>query len=194
MSDMTTISYEAALESVAVAKSHGEKFFEQLIWQVENRAWDLLGYGSWDEMREAEYGGMGVVAPRSDRPEFVSRLRSRGLTQKQIAETLGVSDRTVRDDLSTGDFPVEAPPITNSRGQERPASYQPSAPSAPSATSPDTPKSKPVNMALNFEQALLGLNLTLSMGDSQTDLTENQRTLIIEQLEIIINRVKGETP
>lgn len=62
------------------------------------------------------------------------------------------------------------------------------------ATRPDTPRSKPVNMALNFEQALLGLNLTLSMGDSQTDLTEKQRTLIIEQLEIIINRVKGETP
>lgn len=116
---------QAARESVAIARSHGEKFFEQIVWQVENEVWTLLGYASWDEMREGEYGDMGVVAPRADRPELVARLRSRGLTQKQIGNTLGISDRTVRDHLSTGDFPVEdAPTVTNSRGQQRPGSYQ----------------------------------------------------------------------
>ena len=119
-------SYGEVRESVAVARSHGEKFFEQIVWQVEHQAWTILGYGSWDEMREAEYADMGVVAPRADRPELVSRLRSKGLTQKQIGDTLGVHRETVAKDIaaSMSDSDIEPEPITNSRGQQRPATYQ----------------------------------------------------------------------
>lgn len=118
------ISHADVRDSIAIARSHGEKFFEQIVWQVENEVWGVLGYKSWDDMRGAEYADLGVVAPKSDRPELTSRLRSKGLTQKQIGDTLGVSDRSVRDDLSTGDFPVEPTTVTNSRGQERPAAYE----------------------------------------------------------------------
>ena len=118
------ISYADVRDSIAVAKSHGEKFFEQIVWQVENEAWTVLGYGSWDEMREAEYGDMAVVAPRADRPQFVSRLRARGLTQQQIAGTLGASVGTVNSDLKFSSENEAREPITNARGQQRPATYQ----------------------------------------------------------------------
>ncbi len=118
------IAYADVRESIAVAKSHGEKFFEQIVWQVENEVWTILGYKSWDEMREAEYADMGVVAPRADRPELVQRLRSKGLTQQQIAGTLGVSHQTVGRELNVQMDNEPAEPITNSRGQQRPATYE----------------------------------------------------------------------
>ena len=119
------ISEREVRESIAVARSHGEKFFEQIVWQVENEAWRVLGYASWDEMRLGEYDDMGVVAPRADRPELVARMRAKGLTQAQIAGTLGVDRKTVMADLSKSETDIEdSPPvITNARGQERPATY-----------------------------------------------------------------------
>lgn len=120
------ITYADVRESVAVARSHGEKFFEQIVWQVENHAWTVLGYSSWDEMREAEYADLGVKVPSADRPELASRLRAKGLTQKSIADTLGVSQRQVSTDLNSRTSNEDQPPtITNSRGQQRPASYAP---------------------------------------------------------------------
>lgn len=142
--DRTTgviITHGDVRDSIAVARSHGEKFFEQIVWQVENEVWTILGYASWDEMREAEYGDMGVVAPRSDRPELVSRLRRQGLTQREIGATLGVSQRQVSSDLNSRTS-IEDPAvtITNSRGQERPASYAPRpAPPEPTA-GPSAPR------------------------------------------------------
>lgn len=116
-----TITYGDVRESIAVARSHGEKFFEQIVWQVENEAWTILGHPSWDAMRAVEYADMGVVAPRADRPELVSRLRAKGLTQKEIAGTLGVHESTVSRELA--DASSDPGTITNARGQERPARY-----------------------------------------------------------------------
>lgn len=128
------ITYAQVRDSIAIARSHGEKFFEQIVWQVENETWTVLGYSSWDQMREGEYADLGVVAPQSDRPELVARLREQGLTQKAIGDTLGVSESTVRNlNRNSADEPAA---ITNSRGQQRPASYQRSDP----APTPDPPK------------------------------------------------------
>lgn len=119
------ISYADVRESIAVARSHGEKFFEQIVWQVEREAWKILGYSSWDEMRRVEYADMGVVAPRAEQPELVARLRVRGLTQQQIGDTIGVSKPTVHRILRDVSSETSPPAIVNARGQERPASYRP---------------------------------------------------------------------
>lgn len=102
-----------------------EKAAEEIVWQVEMEAWRTLGYSSWNAMREAEYGDAAFMVPKKDRPELVGRMRAAGLTQREIADTAGVTERTVRNDLSTGNLSgsEDAKPITNSRGQQRPASY-----------------------------------------------------------------------
>ena len=46
----------------------------------------------------------GIVAPRADRPELVARLRSRGLTQKQIGDTIGVSEASVSRQLASASW------------------------------------------------------------------------------------------
>lgn len=121
--ELVNVSYGEVRASVETTKTHLEQAAEQVVWQIENQAWLVLGHKSWDEMRDAEYKGAAVMVPRADRPEIMVRLRANGLSQKQIGDTLGVSDTTVRRDLNQ-QMSVETPPtITNSRGQSRPTSY-----------------------------------------------------------------------
>ena len=63
------------------------------------RAWSTLHYESWDAYALAEWGSCPLPVPREDRPEMVRSLRSREISLRAIATTLGISDRTVRRDL-----------------------------------------------------------------------------------------------
>lgn len=40
--------------SILAAQTHLERAAEEIVWQIENQAWEQIGYGSWDEMRKAE--------------------------------------------------------------------------------------------------------------------------------------------
>lgn len=65
------------------------------------------------------------------RPLAIEQMRRERLTQQQIADKLNVGVGTVHRDLSRPDFPngKSLPAtITNSRGQERPATYAKPAP------------------------------------------------------------------
>ena len=107
--------------SIRRARRSLEKAAEEIVWQIEMEAWRTLGYSSWGAMREAEYGGAAFMVPSKSRPELVARIRAHGLTQQEIADTAGVSRPTVAADLANADSDIET--VTNSRGQERPASY-----------------------------------------------------------------------
>lgn len=71
------------------------------------------------------YGGAAFMVPSKSRPELVARIRASGLTQQEIADTAGVGVGTVNRDLDAADFPSgkSDTPVTNSRGQQRPATY-----------------------------------------------------------------------
>ncbi|MFT3871575.1 MAG: hypothetical protein QM714_02845 [Nocardioides sp.] len=118
----TEVTYGQVRESVALARESGSTFFEAIVWQIENQAWTVLGYADWDEMREAEYKGLGVVCPKADVPEIGARLRRGGLTHQQIADTLGHPETTTRREVNR-QLADEDVTITNARGQERPATY-----------------------------------------------------------------------
>lgn len=128
--------------SIRRARKSLERAAEEIVWQVEVEAWKTLQYSSWDAMREAEYGGAAFMVPRRQRPELVERMRAKGLTQQDIADTAGVSRRTVADDLLNADSPIETPEtITNTRGQQRPATYTPNEKADPVLAEPAPIKS-----------------------------------------------------
>lgn len=119
-------SYGEVMASVDRTKSSLEDAAQEIIWQIERSAWEVLGYRDWNEMREEVYGGAAFMVPRAERPELVARMRRLGLTQQEIADTAGVSRPTVVNDLSSlSGTDIEAPTIVNARGQQRPASYAP---------------------------------------------------------------------
>ena len=134
MTDLDIIDAEVVItasevrESIDRAKAGALTFWREVQWQVENEAWTQLGYESLDQFWDAEYMALNVGIARSDRPELVLSFRKAGQTQQQIAEKLNVTDRTIRNDLaalsSTGSFSGSDVTVTNSRGQERPATYR----------------------------------------------------------------------
>lgn len=83
------------------------------------RAWEALGYADWPELVEAEFGGPLRLA-RADRQESAARLREGGMSTPAIAEALGVSDETIRRDLSGSTF-VEPEYILGLDGKQYPA-------------------------------------------------------------------------
>lgn len=107
--------------SIARARRSLERAAEEIVWQIEMEAWRTLGYSSWGAMREAEYGGAAFMVPNKNRPELEARMRAKGLTNKEIGATAGVSEATVSRDLANASSGPDT--ITNSRGQQRPATY-----------------------------------------------------------------------
>lgn len=120
------IEIAAVRESITRAKAHLLGFAAELCWQIERRAWEVIGYPTFDAFWDAEYAPLGIAVKREDRPELVSALREIGQTQQQIADKLGVSTQTVNNDLNSkiGNETETPTKITNSRGQQRPASYR----------------------------------------------------------------------
>ncbi|KND45332.1 hypothetical protein [Streptomyces stelliscabiei] len=98
--EITRLMTEAeAHASVDRTKRSLQDAADELVRQINGRAWIALGYQSWDDMREAVYGGAAIIVPRADRPELTAQLAAGGLSQTQISETLGVSQATISGDL-----------------------------------------------------------------------------------------------
>ena len=145
MNDLDIIDAEVVItasevrESIDRAKAGALTFWREVQWQVENEAWTALGYESLDQFWDAEYMALNVGIARSDRPELVLSFRKAGQTQQEIARKLNVDQKTVSNDLAkvNRNFPNEVPEtVTNSRGQERPATYR--KPEPPRAVNTDT--------------------------------------------------------
>ena len=145
MTDLDIIDAEVVItasevrESIDRAKAGALTFWREVQWQVENEAWTALGYESLDQFWDAEYMALNVGIARSDRPELVLSFRKAGQTQQEIARKLNVDQKTVSNDLAkvNRNFPNEVPEtVTNSRGQERPATYR--KPEPPRAVNTDT--------------------------------------------------------
>ena len=144
MTDLDIIDAEIVVtasevrESIDRAKAGALTFWREVQWQVENEVWTALGYESLDQFWDAEYMALNVGIARSDRPELVLSFRKAGQTQQQIADKLNVNQATVGRDLANmqkhnRDLPET---ITDSRGQERPATYR--KPEPPHAVNTDT--------------------------------------------------------
>lgn len=93
------ITPDLVRSSIKRARRNLESAAEEIIWQIEREAWRTLGYPSWTAMREAEYGGAAFMVPSKNRPELVARIREAGVSQREIARTVGVDEGTVRNDL-----------------------------------------------------------------------------------------------
>lgn len=139
MADMTE---SEARTSVERTKRGLEAAASEVVRQIAGRAWIALGYESWDEMRLAEYSGAAVIVPRTDRPQLSARLSAEGLSQQQIADTLGVGQKTISRDVSQmTNAESDAPPTrTDSLGREQPRSKPRAASPQPEPAPPPEPE------------------------------------------------------
>lgn len=82
-------------------KTGVEAVWELIKQAYSERAWDALGYHSWDDYCTREFGSSRLRLPREERAEVVSSLREQGLSIRAIASATGIDTKTVQKDLAT---------------------------------------------------------------------------------------------
>jgi hypothetical protein len=140
-STTTILSESAARELVDTIKKTVRIVESQIVRAYHGRAWEALGYGTWDEMCETEFDGARIRLPREQRQTTIGSLADAGLSTRAIASVTGLGRSTVARDLAgdpngtpdpagviteshearpgqrhDGTRPSEAPPITKVTG------------------------------------------------------------------------------
>lgn len=111
-----TVAAEAALSRTdARALTDQIKVGVEAVWQLitrayTERAWDVLGYSSWDDYCTREFGTSRLRLPREERTEVVSSLRDSGLSLRAIEAATGVSRPTIIKDLAAHNEVVNSLP------------------------------------------------------------------------------------
>lgn len=65
-----------------------------------SRAWQALGYKSWDNYTTREFGTSHLKLPREDRTEIIGSMRDAGLSLRAIGSATGLSVGTVHAQLA----------------------------------------------------------------------------------------------
>ncbi|WP_142358626.1 hypothetical protein [Mycobacterium heckeshornense] len=89
-------------------KAGVEAVWELIKQAYVQRAWDALGYPSWDDYCTREFGTSRLRLPREERAEVVASLRESGLSIRAIEAVTGISRKTVIKDINNQ--VVETPP------------------------------------------------------------------------------------
>lgn len=104
---MTTSEIVAATAGEARALTDQIKVAVEGTWQLvqrayQCRAWEALGYSSWDDYCTREFGTSRLRLPREERQEVVQSLREIGMSTRAIAAATGVSHTTAREAIAGG--------------------------------------------------------------------------------------------
>lgn len=104
---MTTSEIVAATAGEARALTDQIKVAVEGTWQLvqrayQCRAWESLGYSSWDDYCTREFGTSRLRLPREERQEVVQSLREIGMSTRAIAAATGASVGTVHAEISSG--------------------------------------------------------------------------------------------
>jgi hypothetical protein len=83
-------------------KAGVEAIWELITQAYTYRAWEALGYSSWDDYCTNEFRTSRLRLPREERAEVVASLRESGLSIRAIASATGNSVGTVHGALTSG--------------------------------------------------------------------------------------------
>lgn len=104
------MSIEAARALTDQIKHDAAQLWDKIATAYTERAWDVLGYGTWDQYCAAEFGSVRLRLPREERRDVVCSLRESGLSDRAIESATGISRRTlIRDRRSGGDNVTTSP-------------------------------------------------------------------------------------
>lgn len=121
MTDIVTVDQQQARALTDRIKVAVEGTWLLIQEAYTSRAWGALGYETWDDYCNAEFGTARLRLPREERQEVVASLRENGLSLRAIASATGASINTVQADLQVSqiDTPAE---ITGADGKSYAAS------------------------------------------------------------------------
>jgi len=181
--ERSAMSADEARERVDRVRTSVAQSREDLKTLHRERAWLSLGYASWDDLCDAEFG-VRLALPREERREVVADLRAEGMSTRAIGSALGVPQRTIADDVRRVSETAQTPTrITSLDGRLRPAT-RPPAPPRPAPTIAEALADDPGIEAAEFRRNLsraINEAMMLAAFDPQrtADLAENVHTDMI---------------
>ena len=100
---------EAAREVTDQIKTGLESVYHLIRSAYRGRAWEVLGYRSWDEYVTREFGNLHLRPPLEKRQDIVLSLREVGMSTRAIASATQISEATVRRELKHAGESTDAP-------------------------------------------------------------------------------------
>lgn len=86
------------------------------------RDWATLGYDSWEQYLDSEFGGQLRRLVGAERREAVAEYREAGMSSRAIAKAVGASQSAVRNDLAQLSTSTQLPDrVVGRDGKDRPA-------------------------------------------------------------------------
>lgn len=130
----TTLTTDTAPLNEADARELTEQIAEgladvhSLIVQAwEGRAWESLGYQTWDAWIDVSFRGLQLRPPREQRSEVVQSMREAGMSVRAISQATDLGYGTVRRAAETGEpngSPAEGPAVVGLDGKSYTAPQQ----------------------------------------------------------------------
>lgn len=117
MSALSQHSYtaEEARELTDQIRAGMESVYHLIRSAYRGRAWQALGYATWDEYVTREFGNLHLRPPLEERQQVVVSLREVGMSTRAIATSTQMSQSTVARELraagESNDSPVESAPV-----------------------------------------------------------------------------------
>lgn len=163
-----------------------------LIRAREGRAWSAMGYPSWHEYCEAEFGDLRDLAiPASERIHLVASMREARITNRPIAEKLGISPATVSGDLHklrAAGWQGEPDDVVSSDGSVRASRSSRSSTPAPDFTGLSRVSESAARVAAQEGRGLTSVELDLEtgwpMGTATANLSKLERRGWVRRSEI----------
>lgn len=89
-----------------------ETAYVNIIAAYRGRAWQALGYTSWDSYCTGEFGNLALRPPREDREEVIHSMRDAGMSVRAIGTATGLGLATVHRGITEGGVPGGTPDRT----------------------------------------------------------------------------------
>jgi transcriptional regulator with XRE-family HTH domain len=173
---------EAADITRRIKKSAGELMM--LIAEAyQGRVWLPLGYASWHDYTVGEFDHAPLRLPPEERKAVGVWLRKQGMSQRAIADAVGVAQRTVSNDLQAGEqnCSPDPQPITGLDGK----TYKRKPPNPPPSTSllcesNDFPKTLKL-VSKNIGNLLAAYELNLGQIEQVEKLLDRTRRSLVKR-------------
>ena len=145
-SSRVAMTADAARDITDQIKTGMESVYHLIRAAYRGRAWQALGFGSWDEYVTREFGDLHLRPPLEYRQDVVLSLRDAGMSTRAIASATQLSKDTVRRELNaaTGaNAPVvDGIPVVGMNGK----TYQPTREPRPPAADTVAPSESQVDL------------------------------------------------
>lgn len=212
--EVPALSYADAAELTArigQALGHAESL---IVEAFVGRAWQAMGYSSWDEWVDAHFGSSPLMTvARLDRPVVVQALSTAGMSTRAIGRALGVGRSTVHRELAgvpDGTPGEDAATVVGRDGKVYPR--QPAAPKPAEATAeacvlcggvhavehcPDLDKADdalfgPIELSADELDAGMRFGPGVASSDDQGDDDETEELLDGDEIDVATDDVADD--